>query len=192
MKEEKDMLEMVFSGFGGQGVLTAGLIIADIALAHDMYATWIPSYGAEMRGGKANCVVKIDEEQVGTPSLEEANILMAMNIPSLDFAEQVIPHGTILCDSDFVEDIPEHRTREDVKYYFVPFNQIARDIGNPRGSNVVAAGVVTALIGARFEKDVAEKAMLGFFEDKGKGKYAEGNKAAFNAGYDYMKNLLKR
>ncbi|MBQ9814677.1 MAG: 2-oxoacid:acceptor oxidoreductase family protein [Lachnospiraceae bacterium] len=185
------MKEMVFSGFGGQGVLTAGLIIADVALAHDMYATWIPSYGAEMRGGKANCVVKVDNEQVGTPSLEEADILMAMNIPSLEFAERVKAGGTILCDSDFVADIPEHRTRNDVEYYFIPFNQIAREIGNARGSNVVAAGVVTALLSDMFDKDTAKDAMLGFFEDKGKGKFAEGNTKAFYAGYDYMKSLLK-
>lgn len=184
------MTELVFSGFGGQGVLTAGLIVADIALAHDMYATWIPSYGAEMRGGKANCIVKVDKEQVGTPSLEEADILMAMNIPSLEFAAQVTPGGTILVDSDFVEDLPAHRTRSDVTYYFIPFDAIARRAENARGSNVVAAGVVAALMD-EFDREQAEQAMLGFFEDKGKGKFSQANSRAFNAGYDYMKGLLK-
>lgn len=183
------MTEMVFSGFGGQGVLTAGLIVADVALAHDMYATWIPSYGAEMRGGKANCTVKVDKEQVGTPSLEEAHILMVMNIPSLDFAANVASGGTILVDSNFVEDIPQHRTRDDATYYFIPFSTIAREVNNARGSNVVAAGVVTALM-KEFDYDTACKAMVGFFEEKGKGKYNEANIRAFKAGYDYMKGLL--
>lgn len=184
------MTEMVFSGFGGQGVLTAGLIVADIALAHGMYATWIPSYGAEMRGGKANCTVKIDREQVGTPSLEEADILVAMNIPSLEFAAQVAAGGNILVDADFVEDIPEHRTRSDVNYYFIPFDQLAREVGNARGSNVVAAGVVTALLD-ELDCKAAEDAMVEFFEEKGKGKFKEANIRAFHAGYDYMKGLLK-
>ncbi len=184
------MTELVFSGFGGQGVLTAGLIVADIALAHDMYATWIPSYGAEMRGGKANCTVKVDREQVGTPSLEEADILLAMNIPSLDFAVQVAPGGTILVDADFVEDTPEHRTRSDVNYYFIPFDEIARGVDNPRGANVAAAGVVSALMD-EFDRKTAEEAMAGFFEDKGKGSFREANIRAFNAGYDHMKALLK-
>ena len=183
------MTEMVLSGFGGQGVLTAGLIVADIALAHDMYATWIPSYGAEMRGGKANCVVKVDAEQVGTPSLEEADILLAMNIPSLEFAAQVAPGGTVLVDSNFVEDVPEHRTRSDVNYYFIPFDALARQVGNARGSNVVAAGVITALMG-EFDRATAEEAMIGFFEDKGKGKFNEANRKAFEAGYNYMSALL--
>ena len=184
------MTEMVFSGFGGQGVLTAGLIVADIALAHDMYATWIPSYGAEMRGGKANCTVKVDQEQVGTPSLEEADILMAMNIPSLSFAEQVAPGGIILVDSGFVEDIPQYRTRDDVSYYFIPFGDLARGVDNARGSNVVAAGVVTALLDY-FNPETAEEAMIGFFEDKGKGKFNDANRRAFKAGYEHMKGLLK-
>lgn len=184
------MTEMVFSGFGGQGVLTAGLIVSDIALAHDMYATWIPSYGAEMRGGKANCTVKVDKEQVGTPSLEEADILMAMNIPSLEFAAQVAVGGTILVDAGFVEDIPEHRTRTDVSYYFIPFGDIARGVDNARGSNVVAAGVVTALMN-EFDPKTAEEAMVEFFEYKGKGKFKDANVRAFRAGYEYMKNLLK-
>lgn len=183
------MTELVFSGFGGQGVLTAGLIVADIALAHEMYATWIPSYGAEMRGGKANCTVKVDREQVGTPSLEEADILMAMNIPSLEFSAQVTADGVILVDADFVEDKPEYRTRQDASYYFIPFSTIARGVDNARGSNVVAAGVVTALM-PEFSYETAEKAMVGFFEEKGKGKYNEANIRAFRAGYDYMKQLL--
>lgn len=185
------MTEMVFSGFGGQGVLTAGLIVADIALAHEMYATWIPSYGAEMRGGKANCTVKVDKEQVGTPSLEEADILMAMNIPSLEFAAQVSKGGVILVDADFVEDKPEYRTREDVSYYFIPFSTLARSVDNARGSNVVAAGVVCALMDD-FDRNTAEKAMVGFFEEKGKGKFNEANIRAFNAGYDHMKQLLQK
>lgn len=183
------MTEMVFAGFGGQGVLTSGLIVADIALAHDLYATWIPSYGAEMRGGKANCTVKVDKEQVGTPSLEVANILMAMNIPSLEFAVSVAPGGTILVDADFVEDTPAHRTRDDVSYYFIPFSAIARGVDNARGANVVAAGVVTALMG-EFDYDTACQAMVGFFEEKGKGKFSEANIRAFKAGYDRMKGLL--
>lgn len=184
------MTELVFSGFGGQGVLTAGLIVADIALAHDMYATWIPSYGAEMRGGKANCTVKVDREQVGTPSLEEADILLAMNIPSLEFSAQVAKGGVVLVDSNFVEDKPEYHTRTDVRYYFIPFGDLARGAENARGSNVVAAGVVCALM-KEFDRAASEQAMVSFFEEKGKGKFKAANIRAFNAGYEYMKQRLQ-
>ena len=84
------MKEIIFAGFGGQGVLTGGLILAYAASNMGLDAVWLPSYGPTMRGGKANCTVKYAErpgEKVGSPSMEEADILIAMNEPSLDYLE---------------------------------------------------------------------------------------------------------
>lgn len=184
------MKELVFSGFGGQGVLTAGLILADVALMQDMYATWIPSYGAEMRGGKANCVVKIDKEQVGTPTLESADLLVAMNIPSLEFVKDVKPGGTVIVDADFVPDEPQYRTREDVTYYRLSFSALARSADNPKGANVVAVGVVTALMDDVFDRQQARDGMVAYFEEKGKDKFRAANERAFDEGYAFMKQLL--
>lgn len=183
------MTEMVFSGFGGQGVLTTGLIMADAALAHDMYATWIPSYGAEMRGGKANCVVKIDDEQVGTPSLEAADILVAMNIPSLVFAERVRPGGIVIVDSDFIPDDPKYSAGDGLRSFRIPFASLARQAENSRGGNVVTVGVIAALLDY-LDREKVELAMAEFFAEKGKDKFREANIRAYNVGYDYMKKLL--
>ena len=177
--------ELVCSGFGGQGVLTTGQIVADIALACDMYPTWIPSYGAEMRGGRAFCTVKVDPVKVGTPALEEADILLAMNRPALSFTERMRSGGVLLINTDIVSDYSEDVTRSDITVHEIPFDSLAREIGNPKGANVLAAGVVCSLMGLDYA--IGEAAMLDFFEQKGKGKFAEGNKKAFELGYHYLK-----
>ena len=75
------MAEMIFSGFGGQGVLTAGLIAANIGMLNDKNVTWIPSYGSEMRGGTANCNVKISDDEISSPLVNKIDVLVAMNQP---------------------------------------------------------------------------------------------------------------
>lgn len=181
------MVEIVCAGFGGQGVLTTGLIVSDIALASGCYPTWIPSYGSEMRGGKANCVVKIDPDRVGTPALEEADIVLAMNIPSVAFSNQMRSGGTLIINSDIISDYQQYVERTDITVLEVPFDSIARSVNNPRGANVIAAGVITSLIPELSDYQVAENAMLNYFAEKGKDKFAESNAQAFKKGYHYRK-----
>ena len=180
------MREIVCSGFGGQGVLTVGLIMVDIAIKSDMYATWIPSYGAEMRGGKAYCVAKIDPVRVGSPNLEEADIVLAMNIPSLAFSEEMKSGGTLIVNTDMIDDLSNRVTRSDINILKVPFEQLARSINNPKGANVIAAGVITALMSDELDRNVALNAILSFFEKKGKASFNEKNRMAFEIGYDFV------
>lgn len=182
------MIEMIFSGFGGQGVLTTGLIMADISLADGMYPTWIPSYGAEMRGGKAYCVVKMDKVRVGTPVVEEADLVLAMNIPSLTFEEKLKKGGILLVNTDIVPEYASYVTRSDIRIVEAPLDSMARQVNHSKGANVVAAGLVTCLLGC-FEKAAAVKAMLAFFEEKGKERFAKKNQAAFELGYNYGQSI---
>lgn len=179
------MVEILCAGFGGQGVLTTGLIVSDIALASGCYPTWIPSYGSEMRGGKANCVVKIDPNKVGTPALEEADIVLAMNIPSVAFSDQMRSGGTLIINSDIITDYRQYTKRTDLNVIEVPFDSIARSVNNPRGANVIAAGVIASLIPELSDYQLAEDAMLNYFAEKGKDRFAASNAQAFRKGYYY-------
>lgn len=175
------MKEIVFAGSGGQGVLTCGLILSDIAAAQGLSVTWVPSYGSAMRGGTANCTVKYcAESRIYNPSQEEPNFLLAMNAPSLHkFLPIVAPGGTILV-SDTVA-IPED-ARKDVTYVRLCCTEIATGLGNPKGANIVMTGAVVKLMGD-FTKDAAIAAMNRMFEKKGKSRYHAANAAAFEAGY---------
>ncbi|MCD8149155.1 MAG: 2-oxoacid:acceptor oxidoreductase family protein [Clostridiales bacterium] len=161
------MKEIVFAGFGGQGVLTSGLIVSDAVLAHGMYATWIPSYGAEMRGGRAYCVVKADPVKVGTPALEEADIVLAMNGPSLTFADNLRPGGILLVNSDIIGNYRVEMTRTDIRVEEIPFDTLARSVNNPKGANVIAAGVVLSLMCVTIEEEISLSAMNLFLEQNG-------------------------
>ncbi len=175
------MKEIVFAGYGGQGVLTVGLIISQIATYKGMYATWIPQYGSAMRGGTANCTVKFGEDYIYNPSQEEPDILLAMNIPSLTkFLPMVKSGGTVVYNSDMVE-LPED-IREDVKFIGVPCMTIAKQIEHPLGANIVMAGVIIKMSGDFTEKEGVD-GMVDMFRKKGKEKYEEMNIKAFDAGY---------
>lgn len=175
------MKEIVFAGSGGQGVLTCGLIVSDIAASKGMKVTWVPSYGSAMRGGTANCTVKYGPEQIYNPSQEAPDLLLAMNDPSLNkFLPIVAPGGTVVI-SDTVE-IPAD-VRQDVTIVRVPCFDLATQLNNPRGANIIMTGAITKLMGD-FTAEEAIAAMNRMFEKKGKAKFAESNSKAFAAGFD--------
>lgn len=174
------MKEIVFAGSGGQGVLTCGLIVSDIAASKGMKVTWVPSYGSAMRGGTANCTVKYGPEQIYNPSQESPDLLLAMNDPSLNkFLPIVAPGGTVVI-SDTVE-IPAD-VRQDVTIVRVPCFDLATQLNNPRGANIIMTGAITKLMGD-FSAEEAIAAMNRMFEKKGKAKFAESNSKAFAAGF---------
>ena len=181
------MREIVFAGSGGQGVLTSGLIISDIAASEGINVTWVPSYGSAMRGGTANCTVKYcAENYIYNPSQEQPDLLLAMNEPSfVKFLPIVAPGGTVLM-GDTVE-IPEG-SRQDVNYIKVNCTEIATALGNPKAANIVMTGAVVKLMGD-FNHDDAVQAMNHMFEKKGKGKFNESNTKAFDAGYNAVETL---
>ncbi len=134
--------EIVIAGFGGQGTLFFGDVLAHAALHDDLQVTWLPSYGPEQRGGTANCTVVISDEPIASPVVADPTILVAMNRPSLDrFEPAVRPGGLIVCDSTMVDQAP---SRSDVQAVLVPATAIANDLGSTRAANVVLLGALLA------------------------------------------------
>jgi 2-oxoglutarate ferredoxin oxidoreductase subunit gamma len=130
----------IFAGFGGQGVILAGKILAQAGTDRGLHVTWLPSYGPEMRGGTANCTVVLSDELIASPVVDNPTVLVAMNLPSLDrFGTTVARGGMMLVNSSLVTLPPE---RNDVRVLSVPANDIALSLGNSQVANMVALGAV--------------------------------------------------
>ena len=130
------------SGFGGQGILFLGQLLSKCAMISDYYTTWLPSYGPEMRGGTANCQVNISNKRIGSPLVTETDVLIAMNLPSLDkFENDVKKDGLILVNSSL---IGRNVRRGDVEVLYVPATRIADEIGNTKVANIVMLGAYIA------------------------------------------------
>lgn len=124
------------AGFGGQGVMSAGVLLANCAITAGLHATWLPSYGPEMRGGTANSSVIVSSQIIGSPMVNEPTTLIAMNGPSLDaFERNVVPGGLIIANSSM---ITRGTTRDDVKFCAVPASDLAQKIGFLGAANVIA------------------------------------------------------
>lgn len=137
------MLEQnLFAGFGGQGVLLMGQLLAYAGMLEDKFVSWLPSYGPEMRGGTANCSVNISDEPIGSPVVSKATAVVAMNRPSLDkFESYVQPGGMLFINSSIIDRKAE---RTDIDAYYVPCNEIAEELGNARVANMVMLGAYIA------------------------------------------------
>jgi 2-oxoglutarate ferredoxin oxidoreductase subunit gamma len=133
-------LNLLFAGFGGQGVLFAGKLVAYAGLIEGRELSWLPSYGPEMRGGTANCSVVLSDDPIGSPLVTEPDVLVAMNQPSLDkFFADVVPGGMVIVDSGLVPNVPE---RDDITVHRVPATQLAEDAGLKGLGNVILVGKV--------------------------------------------------
>lgn len=175
--------EIIMAGFGGQGVLSMGKLLAEAALSEDKHVSWLPSYGPEMRGGTANCNVVLAQEEVSSPIVSRATSVIVMNKPSLDkFEKSVVPGGILIINSSLIDRKSE---RDDIKVYYVPANTIAGDLGNPKVANVVMLGAFLALTSA-----VKIESLEEIIEENFKGKKAsliEINKQALAAGLASIK-----
>ena len=130
--------QMLIAGFGGQGILFAGKFLAYKGLVEEKEVSWLPSYGPEMRGGTASCSVIISDEPVGSPIVSNPDILVAMNLPSLDkYEASVVPGGKIFVDSTLIE---RKVTRDDVEVYYIPATKLASDNNMPTLANMIIAG----------------------------------------------------
>lgn len=137
--------ETIFAGFGGQGVLFAGQLLAYAGLAEGLQVTWIPSYGPEMRGGTANCSVILSEEEIGAPIIQRPTAAVVMNIPSMDKYEPLVkPGGLLVVNSSL---IPRQSERTDIRVLYVPASDIATELGNPRMANIVILGAFVKATG---------------------------------------------
>jgi 2-oxoglutarate ferredoxin oxidoreductase subunit gamma len=131
-------IDIIFSGFGGQGIQAAGKLIAYAGMLENKHVSFLPSYGPEMRGGTSNCHVIVSDEPIGSPILNSANVVMAMNRPSLDkFENYLQPDGILLLDSSLVNRSPK---RDDVKTFAIPSTQIASEMGNQAFANIIMLG----------------------------------------------------
>ena len=133
-----DSLNILLAGFGGQGVLFAGKLIASAGLIEGRELSWLPSYGPEMRGGTANCSVCLSDDPIGSPLVTQPDALVAMNQPSLEkFIDDVIPGGVVLVDSTMVPIVPE---RTDITFVAIPATQMAEENGLKGLANVILVG----------------------------------------------------
>jgi 2-oxoglutarate ferredoxin oxidoreductase subunit gamma len=130
--------EILIAGFGGQGIMLMGQLIAYGAIYEGLEVTFFPSYGPEMRGGTANCTVVVSDQRIGSPIRNQYSMLMAMNQASLDkFEDHIIPGGVVAYNETIISQPPR---RTDVDILPIPANQIAEKIGNPQVANMAAIG----------------------------------------------------
>lgn len=178
------MKEIIFAGFGGQGVLTSGLLIAYMSANKDLAAVWMPAYGPTMRGGKANCVIKIGEDpqdSVGSPVMENADAIVVMNEPSLDYLSFCKEDVVIFANATAIP--KDYKFPEKSKVFFIDFLGLAREVDNEKGQNVVAAGAVIKYFNL-FDEQYAIDTLCQFFTEKGKGKLNDLNVAALKKGFE--------
>ena len=130
--------QILFAGFGGQGILFSGKFLAYKGLMEDLQVSWLPSYGPEMRGGTANCNVILSETPVGSPIITAADVLVAMNLPSLQkYVDTVVPGGQIYVDSSLIDAKVE---RTDVEVFYIPATQMAKEADISTLANMIIMG----------------------------------------------------
>jgi 2-oxoglutarate ferredoxin oxidoreductase subunit gamma len=137
--------ETIFAGFGGQGVLFAGQLLAYAGMAEGLHVTWIPSYGPEMRGGTANCTVILSEEEIGAPVISHPTSAIVFNTPSMAKYEPLVkPGGLLLVNASLITD---QSARNDIRAIYIPATDIATELGNTRIANMVLLGAYIAATG---------------------------------------------
>ncbi len=181
-------IDLIVSGFGGQGVLFAGNLIALTAMHSGYNVTYLPVYGPEMRGGTCNCTVIISDSSIASPLVSSPNFLVIMNYPSfLKFVPRIKKNGRVLVNSDLVseKDVSEIiKDKKGVKFYFVPVNSLAEKLGTPNLANLCAVGAFYEITKI-FEKKYFEEGLKEILS-KGKAHLFEPNVKAFEAGRTYI------
>lgn len=155
--------DIIIAGFGGQGILSAGRLLAYAGMLEDKEVSFLPSYGPEMRGGTANCMVVISEQAIASPVLNSCSSLIVMNNPSLEkFEKWVKPGGVIIADSSMVN---AKTKRTDIKVFEIPATQLANEFGNKSYSNIYLLGKLIKETGC-IKIENFEKALFGVLSKK--------------------------
>jgi 2-oxoglutarate ferredoxin oxidoreductase subunit gamma len=171
-------LETIIAGFGGQGSLFAGQLLAYAALDAGKHVTWIPSYGPEMRGGTAHCTVIVSDDPIGSPLIRRPSAVIALNLPSFEKYEPLVrPDGVLVYNSSLVDATP---SRQDIRYVASPANAIAEELGNVRQANVALLGALLAATGV-LPLAAVEQALDDHLSERQR-KYLETNKEALRRG----------
>ena len=173
--------QFLIAGFGGQGVLLIGQLLAKAAMHEGMNVSWMPSYGPEMRGGTSNCTVVISDDEIGSPSVTSPDIAVVMNLPSFDkFEPKVAAGGMIFCDSTLIDKTSE---REDIKAVYIPVTAIANDNDLAGFANVIMLGQILKVTGIFDFEEFKSYLIAGIPETKA--ALIEKNKKALDIGYNY-------
>ncbi|HUU63292.1 MAG TPA: 2-oxoacid:acceptor oxidoreductase family protein [Dehalococcoidia bacterium] len=175
------LIKTVFAGFGGQGVLSMGLNLAQAAMLEGKNVTYLPSYGAEVRGGTANCTVAVSDEEIASPVASSPDFIVAMNQPSLvRFQNQIQSGGVLFINSSLID---AEISRGDIEIVRVPANSIAEELGSPKSANMVMLGAFTKKSNLVSVSSVIEELKSTL---KKKQKLIAINKKALMAGYDLV------
>lgn len=177
--------EIIFSGFGGQGALFAGQLLAYSALDSGLHVTWIPSYGPEMRGGTAHCTVVVSDEPIGSPLVRRPRSVVALNLPSFEKYEQLLRPGGLMVYN--VSLAPVQPSRSDLQYMAVPANDIAEQLGNVRMANVVLLGAYLVTTGYLTLETV--ETALDLHLGQRQRKYLGANKQALRQGAEFARQV---
>ncbi|MBQ2841904.1 MAG: 2-oxoacid:acceptor oxidoreductase family protein [Clostridia bacterium] len=173
--------EILLAGFGGQGILFSGKFLAYDGLLEEKEVSWLPSYGPEMRGGTCNCSIILSDTKIGSPIVSNPNVLVAMNLPSLDkFEATAVPGAKIFVDSSLIDRKVE---RDDVEVYYIPATKLASDENLPGLANMIMIGHVIAKAGVMPYENV-ENTMKKLVPAK-KANLIELNIKAVELGYNY-------
>jgi 2-oxoglutarate ferredoxin oxidoreductase subunit gamma len=176
------LVKTLISGFGGQGVISMGLSLAQAAMAEGRYVTYLPSYGAEVRGGTANCTVAVSDEEIASPIASSPDFVIAMNQPSLvRFQNQIKSGGVLFLNSSLIQ---ADTSRDDIEVVRVAADAIAKELGSARSANMVMLGAFIKKSGIVSLDGIIEglKSTL-----KKKLKLIAVNERAITAGYDSVK-----
>lgn len=179
--------EVTWAGFGGQGIMTAGQLLAYAGMKENKKVVWLPSYGPEMRGGTAYCTVVISDVRIGSPIINNPSCVCAFNRPSFDkFSPRVKPGGLLIVNSSLI-DVRSERT--DLTQILVPANDMAIKAGNPKGANIVVLGVFVGASGIVEFKHVE----ITLEEKLGKKKdVLQNNLQILKQGYDFALEQIGR
>jgi len=152
-------MSLIAAGFGGQGLMVLGQLVAYTGIEEGRYVSWIPSYGPEMRGGTANCCVIVSSDEIGAPVVATADVIVVMNQPSFEkFKNDVKPGGILLYNSDLIK---AEGTRSDIRVISVPANTIAQGAGSDKVANIAMLGAAVAASGI-----VDDKACIEILKEK--------------------------
>ena len=173
--------QILIAGFGGQGVLFAGKFIAYKGLLEGRQLSWLPSYGPEMRGGTANCSVILSDDPVGSPIVSNPDVLMAMNLPSLDkYEDAAVPGAKLFIDSTLIE---REVKRTDVSAFYIPATRMANEAGIPKLANMILVGKMLRETGLVNYDDIDEA--LHKVVPAKRAELFDINKKALDMGYYY-------
>jgi len=169
--------KLIIAGFGGQGVMLIGQMIAYAGMLEGKEVTWMPSYGPEMRGGTANCTVIVSDKKINSPIISEATSVVAMNLPSMvRFEDTVVPGGKLFVNRSLIKEKPG---RDDIDVYYIDANEIAAGLQNDKAANMVILGAIARVTGI-VELESIEKVMEKLFIGN-KSKLIPLNKQALTA-----------